>query len=137
MSSGYSALYASGSLLFLHGNTLMAQAFDPAAFKLSGDPVPLAETFTGLIPIVNASVSANGMLIYDTTGPQSQLMWTDRRGQRLRPIGEPGIYGPSRISFDGRSVVMQKFEAGGTTDPMDHRRRTQPSPPLDIRSQAA
>ena len=116
MSSGYSALYASGYLLFLHGSTLMAQAFDPAASRLSGDPAPLAETFTGLIPVVNASVSANGMLIYDTTGPKSQLIWTDRRGQRLQPIGEPGVYGPARVSSDGHSVVTQKFEPGGGTD---------------------
>ncbi len=93
----------------------MAQAFDPAAFRLSGDPAPLAETFTGLIPIVNASVSANGILAYDTTGAKNQLIWTDRRGQRLQPIGEPGIYGPAPISSDGHSVVAQKFEPGGAT----------------------
>ncbi len=116
VSSGYSALYASGYLLFLRGSTLMAQAFDPAAFRLSGDPAPLAETFTGLIPIVNASVSANGILIYDTAGAKNQLIWTDRRGQRLHPIGEPGIYGPPRISSDGHSVVAQKFEPGGSID---------------------
>ena len=116
VSSGYSALYASGYLLFLRGSTLMAQALDPGAIRLSGDPAPLAETFTGLIPIVNASVSANGILIYDATGPKNQLIWTDRRGQRLQPIGEPGIYGPPRISSDGRSVVAQKFEPGGGTD---------------------
>ena len=116
VSIGYSALYAAGYLLFLRGSTLMAQAFDPAASRLSGDPAPLAETFTGLIPIVNASVSANGILIYDATGPKNQLIWTDRRGQRLQPIGEPGIYGPPRISSDGHSVVAQKFEPGGGTD---------------------
>src|SRR5262249_43180344 len=55
VTSGYSALYASGYLLFVKESTLMAQAFDPAAFRLSGEPAPLAETFTGLIPIVNAS----------------------------------------------------------------------------------
>jgi hypothetical protein len=96
--SGYSALYASGYLLFLRGSTLMAQSFDPAALRLSGESAPLADTFTGLIPIVNASVSANGILVYDTTGAKNQLVWTDRRGQRLQPIGEPGIYGPPRIS---------------------------------------
>jgi hypothetical protein len=116
VSSGYSALYASGYLLFARGSTLMAQAFDPAAIRLSGDPAPLAETFTGLIPIVNASVSANGIMIYDATGAKNQLIWTDRRGQRLQPIGEPGIYGPPRISLDGHSVVAQKFEPGGGTD---------------------
>ena len=116
VTSGYSALYASGYLFFLRGSTLMAQAFDPAASRLSGEPTPLAETFTGLIPIVNASVSANGILVYDTTGAKNQLIWTDRRGQRLQPIGEPAIYGPPRIFSDGRSVVTQKFESGGATE---------------------
>jgi Tol biopolymer transport system component len=116
VSSGYSALYASGYLLFLRGSTLMAQALDLAAMRLSGDPAPLAETFTGLIPVVNASVSANGVLIYDTAGAKNQLIWTDRRGQRLQPIGVPGIYGPPRISPDGHYVVAQKFEPGGGTD---------------------
>jgi eukaryotic-like serine/threonine-protein kinase len=116
VSSGYSALYASGYLLFQRGSTLMAQALDPAASRLSGDPAPLAETFTGWIPIVNASVSANGILIYDTTGAKNQLIWTDRQGQRLQPLDEPGVYGPPRISPDGHSVVAQKFEPGGGTN---------------------
>jgi len=116
VNSGYSALYASGYLLFVRGSTLMAQALDPGAIRLSGDPAPLAETFTGLIPIVNASVSTNGILVYDTTGAKNQLIWTDRRGQQLQPIGEPGFYGPPRISSDGHSVVAQKFEPGGGTD---------------------
>jgi Tol biopolymer transport system component len=116
VSSGFSALYAAGYLLFQRGSTLMAQAFDPAASRLSGEPAPLAETFTGLIPVVNASVSANGILVYDTAGPKSQLMWTDRHGQRLHSIGEAGNYGPARVSFDGHSVVTQKLEPGGGAD---------------------
>ncbi len=116
VSGGFSALYASGSLLFLRGNTLMAQTFDPSALKLSGDPTPLAETWTGLIPILNASVSANGILLYDETGARNQLSWTDRRGQKLRAMGEPGIYGPPRISVDGRSVVAQKYGPSGSSD---------------------
>jgi hypothetical protein len=112
----FSALYASGYLLFLRGDALMAQAFDPAALKLSGDPAPLAETWTGLIPIPSVSVSANGILLYDATGARNQLIWTDRRGQKLRTIGEPGIYGPPRISVDGRSVVVETFGSDGSSN---------------------
>ncbi len=113
---GFSALYASGYLLFLRGDTLMAQAFDPVAVKLSGDPAPLAETWTGLIPIPSVSVSANGILLYDTTGARNQLIWTDRRGQKLRTIGEQGLYGPPRISVDGRSVVVETFGSDGSSN---------------------
>jgi eukaryotic-like serine/threonine-protein kinase len=116
VNSGYSALYASGYLLFLRGETLIAQTFDPAALRLSGDPAPLAETFAGLIPIVNASVAANGILLYDFIGAKDQLIWTDRQGQKLRSLGEPGNYGPPRISFDGSTAVVQRFESGGSSD---------------------
>jgi hypothetical protein len=115
-SAGFSALYASGYLLFLRGHALMAQAFDAAALKLSGDPAPLAETWTGLIPIPSVSVSANGILLYDATGARNQLIWTDRGGRKLRNIGEPDIYGPPRISVDGRSVVVETFGPDGSSN---------------------
>ncbi len=37
------AVYSNGHLLFAHQNTLMAQAFDPEAANLSGEPRPLRE----------------------------------------------------------------------------------------------
>ncbi|HET9794868.1 MAG TPA: protein kinase, partial [Thermoanaerobaculia bacterium] len=37
------ALYAGGKLLFLRGNTLIAESFDPRAGNLSGEPRPVAE----------------------------------------------------------------------------------------------
>jgi eukaryotic-like serine/threonine-protein kinase len=67
-------------------------------------------------PIANASVSGNGVLLYDGTGPKNQLIWTDRRGHQLRPIGEPGLYGSPRLSADGRFVVTQTFEPGGSSE---------------------
>jgi hypothetical protein len=37
------AQYASGHLLFLRGQTLMAQAFNAGRMELSGEPQPIAE----------------------------------------------------------------------------------------------
>ena len=72
LASGYGAIYAPGHLLFMRGGTLMAQDFDGTAMRLSGEPEPLANVFTGLIPITNASVSGNGVLLYDGTGPKNR-----------------------------------------------------------------
>ena len=69
MSSASSGLYASGYLLFLRENTLMAQKFDPGTGALSGDPHSVAEnifrddgTWRSLF-----SVSENGVLAYQVS----------------------------------------------------------------------
>jgi hypothetical protein len=65
LSTNTNVLYASGHLLWWNGGTLVAQEFNPATFKLSGDTHVLAEhvTLQEPLPKMNVAVSGNGYLL--------------------------------------------------------------------------
>ena len=108
------ALYAPGGdgkeyLLWLRETTLVAQEFDSAGLKLKGEPRPVAYpvTTTGISHRMLAGVSANGLLVYHGEGfSKAQFNWLDRTGKLLGALGEPGAYGPFRLSHDGRLVAV-------------------------------
>jgi hypothetical protein len=106
LSTNVNALYASGSLLWWNGGTLLAQEFDPATLKLGGEPHPLAEQFTLHEPRMNVAVSPNGYLLYDASGLRTQLQWLAPSGKALAPAGELSNIGAFRISPDGRRVAV-------------------------------
>lgn len=96
------AVYANGHLLFVRENILMAQPFDAAGMRLSGEASPIASS----IALVGAgagarafSVCANGVLAYrvGTSLAVNQLVWFDRAGRRLGTLGEPGDYSVGRF----------------------------------------
>ena len=80
-----------GHLLFVRGNTLVAQAFDPERLDLSGDAQPIAEN----ISFDGFSVSSNGVLAYlrGGGGGLQQLTWLDQEGQPHGTAGEPFVGG--------------------------------------------
>ena len=88
------ALYAppavagrSGSLVFRHDGTLIAQPFDAAALRTTGEGVPIAEhVATGANNDFGAfSIAANDVLVYRASGSTAnrELVWVDRTGGRL------------------------------------------------------
>jgi len=102
-------LYASGHLLFLRDNTLMAQAFDLNRLELTGEMFPVADpveeeeiTSHGI-----TSVSQNGMLAYhEGTGTANrELIWVDRAGKRVGEVPGADAYANPRISPDGKRVL--------------------------------
>ena len=136
VTSGYSALYASGYLLFLHGSTLMAQAFDPAASRLSGDPAPLAETFTGLIPSSTPRFRPMGSWFTILQAPRISSSGLTGEASGCTPSASRPFTGrPASLwtALRGDAGVRIRRRHG----PVDHRCRTRPSPPPDIRCQAA
>jgi eukaryotic-like serine/threonine-protein kinase len=116
-----SALYAEGArgagyLLFEREGALMAQSFDVAHTRLTGDPF-LVATQVGLGgSALAASVSSTGALIM-STGPSnalaSQLAWVDRRGKPLGELGEPGTYLDFSLAPDGKHVMLARTVSGG------------------------
>jgi len=84
-----------GHLLFVRDAALLAQPFDAADGKLSGEPAPVVnsvsngETIGGpILGIAAFSVSENGVLAYRSgTGRTFRLTWLDRSG---RPLSTPG-----------------------------------------------
>jgi hypothetical protein len=109
--SSYSnAIYASGRLLFVRQNTLMAQPFDVQRLELIGDPVPLPDSVLedegrnlGLF-----SASDNGVLSYveGTGAADRQLTWFDRKGTKLGELMGPDAYIDMQISPDGKKVFF-------------------------------
>jgi eukaryotic-like serine/threonine-protein kinase len=110
MSSGSNALYASGQLLFLRENTLMAQKFDPDSGMLSGEPVNVTEavfrddgTWRSLF-----SVSNNGVLAYQsgTNLSRSQLTWVDAKGSSLAATPSELTFTSFALSPNGKQVIV-------------------------------
>jgi eukaryotic-like serine/threonine-protein kinase len=116
-SSG-NAVYSSGQLLYARGRSLMAQPFDPASGKLSGEPEQVTDQIhleTGTWRAV-FDASKTGILIYQTAPiiSGSQLVMFDRSGRRLRTIGDPDKYFEVSLSPDGKKLAM------AVGDPIGH-----------------
>ena len=105
-------VYALGYLLFSRGNTLMAQPFDATHLELSGGAFPVAEQvqYDSLLWRGVFSVSQNGILAYQGGGIEqvgTQLLWLDRAGKQIEPIGEPAFYFTNSLSPDGQKLAVQ------------------------------
>jgi Tol biopolymer transport system component len=108
------------ALLFVRGDTLVAQRFDFATLTPIGDSRPVA---TGILHTaagrVAASASAAGVVAYARTSADATMLgssrWLDRSG---RPIDLPPIPGGGwvRLSADGRHVAYSVGSQGGVSD---------------------
>ena len=119
--SPFMGLYASGHLLFVRDQTLMAQDFNSRRMELNGDPVPVAEhvaiNLATSLPLFSASQT--GTLIYqvgETTGSWN-LLWFDRDGKPTGSIPRSDFYVGPRLSPDGNRLVVDLFNGtNGTGD---------------------
>jgi len=110
-----------GLLLFMRERTLMAQPFDAAGLRTTGDPFPAAEQVDYVRSTIQGqfAVSQTGVLAYYSGGaaPSSQLTWFDRGGKPLGTVGPPGIMESPAISPDGGTVAVDRLDAQlGTFD---------------------
>jgi hypothetical protein len=99
-----------GYLLFAREGALLAQRFDADRLELSGEPVPVAEQLASatLVSAKVFSVSANGVLAFRTGGAgASQLVWFDRAGKPLGPLGPPGVYATPKLSPDQKRLAVE------------------------------
>jgi Tol biopolymer transport system component len=107
------AIYAApGFLLFARETTLMAQPFDAARLQLSGEPFPIAEqvSFNGQYSYSNFSISETGTMVFCSGSiSQRQLVWFDRQGKSLGPVGPPGEYNDIVLSPDEKRVATQRI----------------------------
>jgi len=103
ISHAWRAAYASpGFLLFLQQETLMAQPFDAAHARLSGEAVPIAEKVDW-----HFSAADNGVLAYRAGASDvRQLRWFDRSGRALAKVGRPGDILEPSLSPDGTRVAV-------------------------------
>jgi eukaryotic-like serine/threonine-protein kinase len=113
MKSDSVAGYASGYLLFLRGQTLMAQPFDTRKLELSGEPQPIAERIAINGASVRAVFSASdtGRLIYQTGEASAgwTLVWRDREGKQTDAIDKAERYVSPTLSPDGTRLAVTIF----------------------------
>jgi Tol biopolymer transport system component len=111
-----------GYLLFVRDSTLMAQPFDAASARTTGNAVPVAEqvdydsygSSQGQF-----SASRNGILVYTSGSPvsgEAQLTWFHRTGKPGGTVGSPGLVGAFSLSPDGSTVAAVR---GGASRPFD------------------
>jgi hypothetical protein len=116
MKSETMANYASGHLLFMRDQTLMAQSFDPGRMELRADPAPLAEhvAINGATVRAMFSASETGRLIYQTGEASTgwQLMWWNREGKQTEAISKSEHYLFPALSRDGKRVAAGIFAGG-------------------------
>jgi Tol biopolymer transport system component len=106
---------AYGSLLFIRGSNLMAQPFNAETLQLSGDVFPVAAdaSFSVNRPQIAASVSASGILAYETNlGQANQLTWLDRSGKELGKVGNIEEERHVALSPDGRIAATERTNQG-------------------------
>ena len=108
----------SGYLLYINERSLMAQQFNAGRLETAEDPVVLAGDIGAVrsLALAPISVSTAGVLVYQSVGQSTrQMVWMDRAGRQIATAGEPGAWGPPRISPDGRRAVVAKTGADGLT----------------------
>ena len=100
----------SGHLLFVRGNTLFAQPFDPGNAVASGRAQPLVNGVARLVgsSLAGFSVSRNGVLAFrpGTYSNATRLTWLDRDGKELGTLGEVADYYSPELSPDGKRVAV-------------------------------
>jgi serine/threonine protein kinase len=102
-----------GYILFLRDHKLMAQPFDPAGLRLSGDAFAVAPnaSYDFNLPHMAVSASDNGVLAYSNTPTwDRRLVVVDSRGQEQAALG--GGRDPDGFSPDGR-IVLSSSEYQG------------------------
>jgi Tol biopolymer transport system component len=114
-----SAIYVSGYLLYQRETSLVAQPFDPASGKFTGEPQTLSESFqydAGLWR-ANLSASNNGMMLYASgaaSGTQT-ILWLDRTGKRVGTVGDPGVFFDLDLSPDEKKLAVTDANTSAAT----------------------
>jgi eukaryotic-like serine/threonine-protein kinase len=108
-----------GYLLFGRDGGLMAQAFDPDALRLTGEPVRIAEKIGPANPVPVAA-SKTGVLVYAPSASavgsivSSQFAWFDRSGKQIGTVGPTGAYGDFALSPDSTRLAVTRDEGNNT-----------------------
>jgi Tol biopolymer transport system component len=97
---------------FVRGRTLVAQTLDMERNELTGSPIAVSEHIRTADrgpsgPDTHTfSVSSAGVAAFQAdTSPGFELVWYDRRGQRLGTLGTPADYADTVVSPNGSRVL--------------------------------
>jgi serine/threonine protein kinase/Tol biopolymer transport system component len=111
------AMYAQNYLLYVRDDRLIAQQFDPAGARFTGDPVFLQDgvSFSTVTGQLDFSASDNGVLILGGSGvPSFQFAAFDRQGKIGKAFGPAASYGSyPNLSPVGESRIAASIEQSG------------------------
>ena len=111
--------FAAGHILFVRGQTLLAQPFDQGTSEPTGEPYPVADgvEFWNDAGLGVFSASREGVVVYRPARTrETQLAWVDRGGTRLGTIGAPQLYGQLALAPDGKHAAVELPDADGRYD---------------------
>ena len=119
---GSHAKYAEGYLLYMRGSTLMARPFDVNRRELHGEAERLAEQLQMTSGSVTGAAAAftvaeTGVLAYQTGSSvvRSQLVWFDRAGKQIGPLGDQADYSDVELSPDGQRAIVSILDPAEAT----------------------
>jgi Tol biopolymer transport system component len=100
-----------GYLVFTRRGILSAQAFDPASLTLRGDPFTVIDGNVTFPSMTNGTLlsAAGDLLAVGGAQGESELVWFDRRGQRLSTLSTTAPLHNPALSPDGTRVFGNTF----------------------------
>jgi serine/threonine protein kinase/WD40 repeat protein len=104
------AIYASGRMLYVRENTLVAQPFDGSSGQLQGEAVALNGDVQvdGTVWRGTFSASDNGTLLYQPgpAGAGNRLAWFERSGKETGTIAGPEAFSLMELSPDDKKAAV-------------------------------
>ncbi len=119
--------FGASHLLYVSGGNLVAHPFNLTNRQLTGDAVPVVNQVYSFLPLATAdfSVSATGLLAYQTYAARSQLAWVDRAGRRISTIGPTNV----NLKSAPRSTTSKRaLKTSGSSTSNRARRNCSPLP---------
>jgi serine/threonine protein kinase len=114
LSSRSSAIYASGYLLYVRDNALVARSFNPSSGQFQGDPTVLNDDVQVDAGLWRGTFTASedGTLIYQpgASGAGLNLTWFDRSGKQTGRVSIADAYRQIELSPDDSKAVVSMGE---------------------------
>jgi len=103
------AIYASGRILYVRDNALMAQEFDGSSGQLHEEAIPLNGDIQvdGTVWRGTFSASETGTLVYQPglVGARQRLTWFDRTGKEVGSVSGPDQFSLMELSPDDKKAA--------------------------------
>jgi len=109
--------YASGYMVYVSQNTMIARPFSTKTRTFTGDPFPVTDKIEiGSLGLVDFSLSQAGDLAYIAQAAESKgrLLWTNRAGQEVGAVGEPAVFGDLALAPDASRVAAAVTSKSGS-----------------------
>jgi serine/threonine protein kinase len=107
-----------GELLWMRGQTLMAQSLDLTSLRLGGEATPVAENV--LLPIEGSDdgfdVSNAGIVVYTSFGSSTRIMSLGRGAAAPSELGHVARFINLNLSPDGKSAAITADPGNGYFD---------------------